>query len=53
MAGRDMLTDGKPIPIFGDHYSVHLDGETAGFSNQVVNTYDGEACKAMGKWRRK
>ena len=28
----------------GDSYSVHLDGETAGFSDQVVNTYDGEAC---------
>ena len=42
--GWQRHADGWETYPDGDHYSVHLDGETAGFSDQVVNTYDGEAC---------
>ena len=42
--GWQRYADGWETYPDGDHYSVHLDGETAGFSDQVVNTYDGEAC---------
>ena len=45
--GWQRHADGWETYPNGDSYSVHLDGETAGFSDQVVNTYDGEACVKM------
>ena len=42
--GWQRHADGWETYPDGDHYSVHLDGENAGFSDQVVETYDGEAC---------